>query len=66
MAHAEIVPGELVSPKLEFSGGNLNFTVQPSVVGHNYQLQRSDTMAGGTWTDVGVVRTGDGSNLIIS
>jgi formylglycine-generating enzyme required for sulfatase activity len=46
--------------------GNLNFTVQPSVVGRNYWLQCSDTMAGGTWTDLGVVRSGDGTDLLIS
>ena len=66
VAHAEIAPGELVAPKIEISGGNLNFTVRPSVLGRNYQLQCSDTMAGGTWMDLGVVRSGDGSNLVIS
>jgi formylglycine-generating enzyme required for sulfatase activity len=66
VAHAQISPNELVAPKIEISGGNLNFTVQPSVSGRNYQLQCSDTMAGGTWTDVGVVRSGDGGNLVIS
>ncbi|MCX6877277.1 MAG: SUMF1/EgtB/PvdO family nonheme iron enzyme [Verrucomicrobia bacterium] len=39
--HAQIAPGELVAPKLEISGGNLNFTVQSSVVGRNYWLQCS-------------------------
>ena len=63
---AQIAPGELVAPKLEMSGGNLNFTVQPSLAGRNYRLQCSDTMAGGTWTDVGVVRSGDGGNLVMS
>jgi formylglycine-generating enzyme required for sulfatase activity len=66
VANAQIAPGELVAPKMEISGGNLNFTVQPSVSGRNYQLQCSDTMAGGSWTDVGVVRSGDGGNLVIS
>lgn len=64
--HAQIAPGELVPPKLEISGGNLNFTIQPSVVGRNYWLQYSDTMAAGTWADVGVVRIGDGGDLLIS
>jgi len=66
VAHAEIAPGELVAPKIEISGGNLNFTVQPSVAGRNYQLQYSDTMATGNWTDIGVGCAGDGSNLVIS
>jgi len=66
VVHAAIAPGELVAPKMEISGGNLNFTIQPSLSGRNYQLQYSDTMQVGTWTDLGVVRSGDGSNLVIS
>lgn len=62
MGHAEIAPGELVAPKMEILDGNLNFTIQRSVSGRNYQLQWSDSMANGTWTDIGVVRSGDGSN----
>jgi hypothetical protein len=44
-----IGPGKLLAPKIAISGGNLNFTVQPSVAGRRYQLQSSDTMASGTW-----------------
>ena len=61
-----IAPGELVAPKLEIVGGNLNFTVQPSVVGRSYLLQHSDTLQGGTWQDLGGVVIGDGNNLVIS
>jgi formylglycine-generating enzyme required for sulfatase activity len=64
--HAEIAPGELVAPKIEISGGNLNFTIQPSVSGRNYKLEYSGTMVGDTWQDPGVVRVGDGNNLVIS
>jgi sulfatase modifying factor 1 len=64
--HAQIAPSELVAPKLEISGGNLNFTVQPSIVGRSYQLQYSDSMAAGTWMDVETARAGDGGNLLIS
>ncbi len=66
MTHAQISLSELVAPKMEITDVNLNFTVQPSVPGRNYQLQCSDTMAGGTWTDVGVVRSGGDGNLLIS
>jgi formylglycine-generating enzyme required for sulfatase activity len=66
-AHAQITLSELVAPKMEISDGNLNFTIQPSVSGRNYQLQWSDSTAGGTWTDVGVLRSGeDGTNVLIS
>ena len=52
---------------MEISDGNLNFTIQPSVSGRNYQLQGSDSMESGTWTDVGVVRSGEyGTNVLIS
>jgi formylglycine-generating enzyme required for sulfatase activity/N-acetylneuraminic acid mutarotase len=59
-------PGELVAPRIAISGGNVNLTVQPSVAGRSYQLQVSDTLAAGSWQDVGAVRVGDGNNLVIS
>jgi hypothetical protein len=58
--------GELVAPAIAITGGNLNFTVRPSVAGRRYQLQVSDTLAAGTWQDVGVQRLGDGANLVIT
>ena len=61
-----LMPGELVAPQIAITGGNVNLTVQPSVAGRSYQLQVSDTMAPGTWQDVGAVRMGDGNNLVIS
>ena len=61
-----IAPGELVAPKFEIVGGNLNFTVQPSVVGRSYLLQYADTLQGGTWQDLGSAVIGDGNNLVIS
>jgi hypothetical protein len=60
-----IAAAELVAPKIGICGGNVNFTVQASVLGRGYQLQCSDTMAPGTWQDVGTMRVGDGSNLVI-
>jgi hypothetical protein len=59
-------PRELVAPRIAISGGNVDFTVQPSVAGRTYQLQVSDTMAAGTWQDVGEERVGDGNDLVIS
>jgi formylglycine-generating enzyme required for sulfatase activity len=61
-----IAPGELVAPKFEIVGGNLNFTVQPSVAGRSYLLQYADKLQGGTWQDLGGVVIGDGNNLVIS
>jgi hypothetical protein len=59
-------PGELVVPRIAIAGGNVNLTVQPSVAERSYQLQVSDTLAAGSWQDVGVERVGDGNNLVIS
>jgi hypothetical protein len=61
-----IATGELVAPQIAISGGNVNFTVQPSVAGRGYQLQCSDTLAPGSWQDLGAVRVGDGNNLVIT
>ena len=51
---------------MEISGGNLDFIIQPSVSGRNYQLQWSDSMAGGTWQNLGALVVGNGNNLAIS
>ena len=61
-----IDPSELVAPKVEIVGGNLNFTVQPSVAGRSYLLQYSDTLKGGAWLDLGGSVIGDGNNLVMS
>jgi hypothetical protein len=65
-AHAEIAPGELVAPKVKISGGNVNFTVHPSVIGRSYKLEYTGSMESDTWQDPGVVRIGDGNDLVIS
>ena len=65
-AEVPISPVEMVAPKIEISGGNVTFAIQPSVAGRAYQLQYSDTMANGTWQDLGVLRIGDGNKLVIT
>ena len=61
-----IVTAELAAPKMEICDGNVNLTVQASVPGRGYQLQCSDTMAPGTWLNLGPARIGDGNILVIS
>ncbi|MCX6879143.1 MAG: hypothetical protein NTW21_35855 [Verrucomicrobia bacterium] len=61
-----IAPKELLAPKIAISGGNVTFTVQPSVAGRGYQLQYSDTMAPGTWQDLEAVWVGNGDELVIT
>jgi len=66
MLGSPIAPSELAAPIFGISGGSVNFTVQPSVAGRCYQLQCSDTMASGSWQNLGPLRVGDGSRLDIS
>jgi hypothetical protein len=64
-APAQISPAEMVAPDLQISGSTIYFTVQSSVTGHTYQLQYSDTMEPGEWSNLESLRTGDGNNLVI-
>jgi len=61
---------ETLAPAMVMSGtgasANLAFTVQSSVLGHTYQLQYTDDLVSGTWTDVGSSQAGTGSNLILN
>ncbi|MCX6878769.1 MAG: formylglycine-generating enzyme family protein [Verrucomicrobia bacterium] len=68
IAHAQppIAPEELVAPEVGISGGNVTLTVQPSVAGRSYKLEYSGSMVGDTWQDSGVVRVGDGNDLVIT
>ncbi|MCX6873900.1 MAG: SUMF1/EgtB/PvdO family nonheme iron enzyme [Verrucomicrobia bacterium] len=68
VAHAQppIAPGELVAPEVGVVGGNVTLTVRPSVAGRSYKLEYSGTLEGDTWQDPGVVRVGDGNDLVIT
>ncbi|MCX6872500.1 MAG: SUMF1/EgtB/PvdO family nonheme iron enzyme [Verrucomicrobia bacterium] len=68
IAHAQssIAPGELVAPEVGISGGNVTLTVHPSVAGRSYKLEYSGTLASDTWQDPGVLRVGDGNDLVIT
>ncbi|MCX6874729.1 MAG: immunoglobulin domain-containing protein [Verrucomicrobia bacterium] len=61
-----ITAAELLPPKLAIAGGNLIFTIEPTVPGRIYQLQQSNTLAPGPWLDVGPARTGNGNPLVIT
>jgi hypothetical protein len=61
-----ISAAELVAPGVGIHNGSANFTIQASVLGRGYQLQYSDTMASGTWRDIGAVWIGTGANLVIT
>jgi len=55
-----------LTSKLELSGSDANIVVQSSEAGRNYQLQGTDNLVSGPWTNIGVVRSGDGGNLAIA
>ena len=54
--------GETYAPKPTFSGSSLRVTVT-SVAGRTYQLQRSDTLAAGSWINSGAPVTGTGTPI---
>jgi formylglycine-generating enzyme required for sulfatase activity len=54
-----------VAPRIAIAGAVVNLTVSPTVAGRRYQVQRSDTLANGSWVNVGVESVGDGSTLVI-
>jgi autotransporter-associated beta strand protein len=48
------------------TGGTGIVIFKASVAGHIYQLQYSDSLAGGQWTDYGTAQPGTGSELIFA
>ena len=61
-----ILAQDLVAPTIMISGGNVHLTMHASVAGRAYQLQCSDTMAPGSWQDLGQVAVGDGNDFPIT
>jgi hypothetical protein len=55
----------LVGLMFTLNGANPQITVQ-SVNGRLYQLQRSDTLALGSWVNVGNTQTGTGGAVILT
>lgn len=62
---APISERETRAPLLRIEGGHANVSVVSSVLGHFYQLQYSDDLAGGSWLDYGTAFTGTGGELTI-
>jgi formylglycine-generating enzyme required for sulfatase activity len=60
-----ITPSELAAPKIAIAGDKVVLTVFPTVSGRRYQAQRSDTMANGSWVNVGGGFVGNGGALVI-
>jgi hypothetical protein len=57
-----ISPEELMAPAIEISGSNASLTTSTSIVGHRYQLQSSDDLAG-EWQNHGEAKAGTGGPL---
>jgi autotransporter-associated beta strand protein len=54
------------SSGIRITGGTGTVIFKASVAGHYYQLQYSDSLAGGTWTDYGTAQPGTGGDLIFA
>lgn len=57
---------EMKPPALGIADGNATLTVGASVIGHTYQLQKSETLAPGSWQDIGPQVFGNGGALNLS
>ena len=55
-------PGETNAPAMTISGSTATITL-PTVAGRTYQLQRSNTLAPGSWINIGSPVTGTGLSL---
>ena len=65
MGPAPVTASELVSPLLTLSSGTAQATIA-TLSGRTYQLQRSDTLAPGSWVNVGAATAGTGGNVTLS
>ena len=61
-----ITQTEMQAPAMGIAGGNANLSVAASVVGHTYQLQKSETLAPGSWQNIGSPVPGNGGTLNFS
>ena len=52
-------------PAISLVGNDVRLTIGTSVVGHTYQLQRSDSLAAASWMDIGSPHAGNGEILIL-
>jgi lysophospholipase L1-like esterase len=54
------------SPSFQLSETEATLSIQPSVIGRTYQLQKSPSMLPGTWENVGEPRPGNGIQVRLS
>lgn len=52
---------QIVTPQLTLTSGTASLSLTTSVSGRTYQLQRSYTLASGSWVNIGSPQTGGGS-----
>lgn len=62
----EILPAELAGPQVEVAASAVTLTVAPSRMGRRYQLQSSETLLPGSWTNAGPEALGHGGPLTLS
>jgi len=62
----DITSAELAGPRIEAAGNAIGLTIAQSRMGRRYQLQYSETLQPGSWTNVGPEALGHGGNLSLS
>ena len=57
--------GDSAPPLLTISGTTVQLTILESATGRTYQLQRTDSLAPASWTDIGSPQSGNGDVLLL-
>ena len=65
MGPAPVAASELSAPRFTLSSGSAQVTIA-TLAGRTYQLQRSDTLAAGSWVNVGSAISGTGGNVALT
>ncbi|MES2925104.1 MAG: LamG-like jellyroll fold domain-containing protein [Verrucomicrobiota bacterium] len=65
ITEGEIRTSTLTLSNLTTGGGNLTMAIAASVIGHNYQVQRSPDLTAVSWENVGTAQLGTGGELQI-
>ncbi len=60
-----LTAASILTPVIALSGASMQIN-QASLLGHTYQLQRSTTLAAGSWLDVGAAVPGTGSTVVFT
>jgi hypothetical protein len=54
------------APQIAVTTDSVQLTIDPTINGRRYQVQKSETMTGNDWLDTGTEQTGTGAPLVIT